>query len=116
MISVPLPADTFAGAFCAASDAHDTITASPAVANARDRRRESLLLIGTASGKHEIDLAPVLLRRRALGGPVGCMVQLIGSLRRPVAADVAIEQVALHRLAQAGGAAGAGRLPSRRAE
>src|SRR5215207_5177788 len=98
MISVPLPADTLAGAFCAASDAHDTTTASPAIANTRDRRRESLVVIGTALRKHEIDLAPVLLRRRALGGPVGRVVQLIGYLRRPVAADVAIEQVALHRL------------------
>src|SRR5215831_12314858 len=55
--------------------------------------------------KDEIELAPVLLRRRALRGPVGRVIELVGHLRRPEAADVAVEDVALDRLAEAGGAA-----------
>src|SRR5262245_40497781 len=42
------------------------------------------------------------------------MIELVGHLRRPVAADVAVEQIAFDRLAQSGGAAGAIGLPSRR--
>ena len=42
------------------------------------------------------------------------MIQLVGHLRRPEAAHVAIEQIALDRLAQAGGAAGAIGFPSGR--
>ena len=57
--------------------------------------------------KDQIDLAPVLLGGRALGGPVGRVIQLIRHLGRPVAADVAVEQIALDRLAQA-------RRPARR--
>ena len=41
-----------------------------------------------------------------LDGPVRRVVELIGHLRRPVAADVAVEQVALDRLTQSRGAAG----------
>ena len=49
-----------------------------------------------------------------LRGPVGRVIELVGHLRRPEAADVAVEQIALDRLAQPGGAAGAVGLPARR--
>src|SRR5687768_15917363 len=50
--------------------------------------------------KNQIDLAPVLLGRRALRGPIRRVIQLIGHLRRPEAAHVAIEQIAFNRLAE----------------
>src|SRR5437867_13246519 len=64
--------------------------------------------------EHEIELSPVFLRRRALRGPVGRVVKLVGHMRRPEAADVAVEDVALHRLAESGGAAVLVGLPSGR--
>src|SRR3954447_24900259 len=66
----------------------------------------------SCSREDEIDFAPVLLRRGALAGPVRRVIELVGHLRRPVAADVTIEQIAFDRLAQARRAAGAIRLPS----
>ena len=62
----------------------------------------------------QVDLAPVLLGRGALRRPVGRVIQLIGHLRRPEAAHVAVEQIALDRLAQPGGAAVAIGFPARR--
>src|SRR6185436_3714271 len=117
MISVPLPADTLglASARCAATlppGADQANTASPIAATSAGCRRKSLVLIGCASWEDEIDLAPVLLRGGAFGGPIGCVIELIGHLRRPVAADVAVEQIALDRLAEAGGAARAIGLPA----
>jgi hypothetical protein len=38
------------------------------------------------------------------------VIELVGHLRRPVAADVAVEQIAFDRLAQSRGAAGAVRF------
>src|SRR6185436_3502792 len=58
------------------------------------------------AGEHEIELAPVFLRRRALRRPARRVVQLIGHVRRPEAAQVAVEDVALDRLTETGGAAG----------
>src|SRR5262245_50586298 len=60
----------------------------------------------------EIDLSPVLLRRRALGGPVRRMIELVGHLRRPVATDVTVEEIALDRLTEPRGAARAIGLPA----
>src|SRR5271154_6776429 len=57
-----------------------------------------------SSWKYQIDFAPVFLRGGALGGPIGRVIQLIGNLRRPEAALVAIENIALYRCAQARGA------------
>ena len=65
-----------------------------------------------ASWEDQVDLAPVLLGGRALVGPVWCVIELVGHLRRPVASDVAVEQVAFDRLAQARGTASAVRLPT----
>src|SRR3954451_7942643 len=66
-----------------------------------------------SSREHEVKLPPVLLRRCALRRPVGRVIQLVGHLRRPEAADVAVEDVALDRLAEAGGAAVRVGLPAR---
>src|SRR5580704_8250830 len=68
----------------------------------------------SCSWKYQIDLAPIFLRGGALGGPVRRVVQLIGNLRRPETALMAIEYVALHRSTQAGRAAVVIRLPPRR--
>ena len=91
--------------------------APTAATTASERSASRCIVRASASaphGKIEIDLAPVLLGGGALGGPVGRVIQLVGHLRRPVAADVAVEQIALDRLAQAGGAAGAVRFPAGR--
>src|SRR5260370_39335948 len=61
--------------------------------------------IGFILWKHQIDLAPVLLSRGALAGPIRRMVELVGDLRRPEAAGVAIVEIALDGRAQAGSAA-----------
>src|SRR5438128_7191506 len=93
---VPLPPLIFAGgAGAAANDTATATAARPAVTN-----RFSIAL----SREYEIELAPVFLSRRALRGPVGRVIELVGHLRRTEAADVAVEDVALDRLAQAGGA------------
>src|SRR5262249_35914911 len=55
-----------------------------------------------------------LLRRRTLGGPVGRVIELVGHLRRPVATDVAVEEIALDRLTESGCPARAIGLPPRR--
>src|SRR5277367_3341828 len=68
----------------------------------------------SASWKYQIDLAPVFLRGGALRGPVRRMIQLIRHLRRPEAAFMAIENIALHRLAKTRGASVVIRLPTRR--
>jgi len=68
----------------------------------------------SSSWKNQVDLAPVLLRGGALGGPVWRVVELIGNLCRPETAGVAIEKIALHRLAQSGCSAVAIRFPSGR--
>src|SRR5258708_19009894 len=51
-----------------------------------------------------IDVAPILSAYGAFTRPIGRIVQMIGDMRGPKAGDVTIEEVALHRLAQAGGA------------
>src|SRR5580765_6339208 len=109
MIRVPLPAETlgfsavWTGALPAtiAKAAAQTLIASLRIMRPRLR-------------KDEIDLAPVLLGGRALGGPVGRVIQLIRHLRRPVAADVAVEQISLDRLTETSGAAGPVRFPAGR--
>src|SRR5262249_52472861 len=64
--------------------------------------------------KHQINLAPVFGRARALAGPVGIVVQMVRHLRGPETTDVAIVQIALDRLAYPGGPAGRVNFPSRR--
>src|SRR5262249_12681697 len=64
--------------------------------------------------KDEVDLAPVFLRGGALARPCRRVVELIRHLRRPVAAEVAIEQVALDRLTEARRTARAVHFPARR--
>src|SRR5262249_5248366 len=64
--------------------------------------------------KHQINLAPVFGRARALAGPVGIVVQMIRHLRGPEATDIAIVQIALDRLAQSSGPASRVNLPPRR--
>src|SRR6478672_13736984 len=107
MISVPLPAETRgASAVCTGTRQSTRATASAPA---------SLRSMVTASLREdEIDFAPVFLRRGALAGPVGRVIELVGHLRRPVAADVAVEEIAFDRLAQSGGAAGAICFPPRR--
>src|SRR5947207_5099952 len=103
---VPLPPLILAGgAGAAANDTAPAAATRPAVMN-----RFSIAL----SREHEIELAPVLLGRGALRRPVGRVIELVGHVRRPEAADVAVEDVALDRLAQTGGAAGRIRLPAGR--
>ena len=72
--------------------------------------RQLLLLVR----EDQIDLPPVLLRGGALRRPVRRVIQLIGHLRRPEAAHVAVEQIALDRLTQSGRAAVAIRFPAGR--
>src|SRR5689334_21245670 len=93
---VPLPPDSFGAGGAAPNDA-----AAATIARAVEIRCFSMRL----SRKDEIEFAPVLLRRRALGRPVGRVIQLVGHLRGPEAPDVAVEDVALDRLAQSGRAA-----------
>src|SRR5262245_12592945 len=57
-----------------------------------------------SSWKHEIELPPVLLRCRALARPIRRVIQLVGNVRRPEAPEVTVEDVALDRLTQPGGA------------
>src|SRR5438309_606511 len=66
------------------------------------------------SREYEIQLAPVFLRRRAFCGPVRRVIELVGHLRRPEASDMAVEDVALYRLTQSGGAARLIGFPARR--
>src|SRR6266702_2437264 len=64
--------------------------------------------------EYDIYLPPVVGRRGALVGPVRCVIQVIGNLSRPAAAQMAVEQIALDRLAQAGRAAGDVHFPAGR--
>ena len=59
-------------------------------------------LVGLAGylWEHQIQLSPILGRDRALAGPIRIVVDVIGNLRGPEAGDVAIVDVAFHRLAQ----------------
>src|SRR4051812_45218663 len=107
MISVPLPAETRGGSAVWTGTRQTTRATASAPAILRTMVTASLR-------EDEIDLAPVLLRRGALAGPVRRVIELVGHLRRPVAADVTVEQIAFDRLAQPGGAAGAIRFPARR--
>src|SRR5664279_2037569 len=95
MISVPLPAETrgFSAEWTSAPPA--TSARAPA-----QTPTASLRIMRPRLREDEIDFAPVLLGGRALGGPVGRVIQLIRHLRRPIAADVAVEQVALDRLTE----------------
>src|ERR1700730_7547745 len=109
MISVPLPAATLG------FSAEWTGALPAAIASAAAQTlRASLRIMRPRLGENEIDLAPVLLSGRALGGPVGRVVQLIRHLRRPVAADVAVEQIAFDRLTEPRRAARPIRFPARR--
>src|SRR3979490_2922126 len=94
-IRVPLPATTF-GLSAADTVMRKATSASPIDRTPTGRHRESITVIRSPSPvwrsrKHQIDLAPVLLGRCTLAGPVGGVIQLVGDLRRPVAADMAIE-------------------------
>src|ERR1700680_3721258 len=102
MIKVPLPALTrgLSAVRTESVAAAASVTARASVRISRSPLRED-----------EVELAPVLLSGCALARPVGCVIELVGDLRRPVAADVAVEQIALDGLAQTGGPAGALRFP-----
>src|SRR5258706_5810494 len=62
--------------------------------------------------ENDIDIAPILSAYGAFTRPIGRIVQMIGDVRGPKASDVTVEEVALHRLAQAGGAARGIDVPS----
>src|SRR2546422_10670220 len=135
MISVPLPA-VFAAAglpFCACTSAAHASTATPRTIASffmifayilagpqprslmpRPQRSKSRCELAwpQALREDEVDLAPVLLGGRALRGPVRRVIQLVGHLRRPVAADVAVEEIPLDRLTESRGAARAVRFPA----
>ena len=64
--------------------------------------------------KYQVDFAPVFLRGGAAARPAGRVIELVGHLRRPVAADVAVEEIAFDRLAQSRRAARAIHFPSGR--
>src|SRR5262245_21125153 len=112
MMRVPFPAETLGfSAFC--SEAVRSATASrPArrAASVETTAARAMKAPMTANflmtipplWEDQIDLAPVLLSGRALRGPVGRVIELIGHLRRPVAADVAVEQIPFDGLTQAG--------------
>src|SRR5215470_16537525 len=63
--------------------------------------------------ENDVDVAPILSTGRALAGPVGRVVQVIGNMRGPEARDVAIEKVALNGLAQTCSAARGIDFPAR---
>src|SRR5207249_12263176 len=71
---------------------------------------------GVRSREHEIDLPPVLLRGGALARPVGRVIQHVGYLRRPEAADVTVEDVALDGRVESGCPARLIRFPAGREE
>src|SRR5262245_48408512 len=113
MISVPLPALTrgFSPFACTPGEAFDgSAVRTESVAAARMTATAKVRMAGLR--ENQIELAPVLLGGRALARPVGRVIELVGDLRRPVAAVVTVEQIALDRLAQTGGAAGAVRFPA----
>src|SRR5438034_4906576 len=113
-ISVPLPATTLCLS-AASTVTHKATSASPIDAKRAGRRRESMaVIVKRSSGEHEVELAPVLLGRGTLAGPVRRVIELVRHLGRPVAADMAIEQIPFDRLAQSGGPAGAVRFPTGR--
>src|SRR5213592_4343959 len=89
--SVPLPPVSFAGG------AAPRARAANEMQNATCR----MFFMDASAGEDQVELAPVLLRRRAFGRPVGRVIELVGYLRRPEAADMAVEDIALDRLAQA---------------
>src|SRR5260221_12871276 len=62
--------------------------------------------------ENDIDIAPILSAYGAFTRPIGRIVQMIGDVRGPKASDVTVEEVALHRLAQAGGSHRGIDLPS----
>ena len=90
---------------------------------ARDRQARRRKMTASASarrhatrsyGKTRSILRQSFWAAAHLLGPVGRVIQLVGHLRRPVAADVAVEEVALDRLAEPRRAARAIRFPARR--
>src|SRR5690606_3945222 len=107
--SEPAPAD--AGAAAGVSVVANSAASAAWMKNSRDRiaRRTSTLL-----GKHDVDLPPVLLGGRALLRPVGRVVEHVGHVGRPEAADMTVEQIALDRLAESGRPAGTIGFPSGR--
>src|SRR3954468_18024329 len=100
MISVPVPAMTGFGLSAVR-------TARDAAAGKTTAGTIFFMGLFRALREYQIDLPPVFLRGCALRRPVRRVIELIRHLRRPVAADVAVEQVAFDRLAQTGGATGA---------
>src|SRR5258706_711221 len=54
--------------------------------------------------ENDIHVAPILGTYGAFTSPIGRIVQMVGDMSGPKAGDVAIEEVALNRLAEAGGA------------
>src|SRR5262245_37995625 len=116
MMSVPVPAAPTAPAvafgFCACTSAAQPSTATPRVmaslfiiyllagppprslmpGSQPSNRVASWHARRRRSRENEIDLAPILLRGRALRGPVRRVIQLVRHLCRPVAADVAVEK------------------------
>src|SRR5262249_15331045 len=70
--------------------------------------------VARLSWEYEIDFSPIFLGGRAFSRPVGRVVVEIGHVRRPEAREVAVEQVALHRLTESGRSTARVRLPARR--
>src|SRR6266481_9192921 len=70
--------------------------------------------INLALWEHQIDVAPILGGARALLGPVGCVVEMVGDLRRPETTHIAIIKIAFGRLAETRRSAGRVDFPTRR--
>src|SRR5215510_6847599 len=62
----------------------------------------------------QIEITPVFGGSRAFAGPIRIVVEMIGHLRGPETSDVAIVDVALHRLAEPGRTTGRIHFPTRR--
>ena len=75
--------------------------------------RLMFVIVCLALWEHQIQIAPVFGGSRALAGPIRVVIQVIGHLCRPEARDVAIVNIAFHRLAKSGCAAGRIDLPPR---
>jgi len=70
--------------------------------------------VGNALWEYQIEIAPVFRSGGTFSGPVGRVVQMIGDLRRPVATDKTVVDIALDRLAKPGRAAGRVNFPTGR--
>src|SRR5215475_1557591 len=73
---------------------------APGVAAQKSAARKTNLLVFIVDlWENQVEITPVFCSSGALARPVGIVVEMVRHLRGPEAGDVAIVDVALHRLA-----------------